>query len=67
MLWTDIGVRCSASSKPLCDDIGSAGLQIGSIEFIKLGQKCAFLVHSAISELKLIDLAQGHIVLDTNL
>ncbi len=54
-MWcsTSIGVWGSAPSKPVCRDFGSASLQIGSKEFYKLGQKGAFLVHSAISKPKI--------------
>ena len=43
----------SAPSKPVCRDFGSVCLQIGSTEFWELGQKGAFLVHSAISKPKI--------------
>ena len=40
-------------SKPVCHNFGSVCLQIGSTEFWELGQKGAFLVHSAISKPKI--------------
>ena len=54
---------CSAPSKLLCRDFGSKCLQIGPRDFKKLGSKGAFLVHSAISKLKMMYLAQGHLEL----
>ena len=45
-----MGEHCSAPTKPVCGDFGSAWLQIGSKEFEKIGQKGTFLVHSVISK-----------------
>ncbi len=51
-------VRSSAPFKPISHNIGSVCLHNGSKEFEKLGQKGAFLVHSAISKPNLMDLVQ---------
>ncbi len=62
-------VASSAPSKLVYHDFGSVFLQIDSTKLkkLKLRQKGDFLVYSAISKLKMMNLAQSHHDLNTNL